>query len=131
MRTAEAKNLKIFLTSENSISKSESLKCAFPDYLLNKICTSLKSDLIGDQFSSIEQAVLWDWRELGLSFGFALNSCVIFKFPSNKMRRVILSPWACIRNKSDKAISITPLAWPSAHGHFLFLGRRLSILVLS
>lgn len=73
--------------------------------------------------------MVWGRRELVPTSNFALNTCVIFKFPSHKLRRVILSPWACVREKSDKAWSTSPAPWCSAHG--LVLGRKLSFLVLS
>lgn len=39
----------------------------------------------------------WSWKYFGAGANwFALNSCVIFKFPSNKMRRVMLSPRPCM-----------------------------------
>lgn len=83
----------------------------------------LRSDL-RSFFFFIEQEVLWGWGELVPNSSFALNSCVIFKFPSNKMRRVILSPRNCTRDKWDKAPSTIPVAWCPAHGCLLSLSRK-------
>ena len=63
-------------------------------------------------------------KKLVLNFSFALNSCVIFKFPSNKMRRVILSPQACMRDQWDKAPGTRSIAWCSAYSHLPSLSRK-------